>query len=110
MFFQISSQILLLKTFKISSYGNIWNDNFRKSRVPPDKLVAMVTPDNPENQKQLFLMLNIVILKVTKFQVPPPKRLGTVVKNILGGHHATRSNRVKVPMKRNFFNFSYERT
>ena len=21
-------------------------DNFRKSRVPPDKLVAMVTPDN----------------------------------------------------------------
>ena len=23
-----------------------------------------------------------------KFQLPPPKRLGTVVKNILGGHHA----------------------
>ena len=28
-----------------------------------------------------------LILKVTKFQLPPPKRLGTVVKNILGGHH-----------------------
>ena len=28
-------------------------------------------------------------LKVTKFQLPPPKRLGTVVENILGGHHAT---------------------
>ena len=25
-----------------------------------------------------------LILKVTKFQLPPPKRLGTVVKNILG--------------------------
>ena len=29
-------------------------------------------------------MLNRLILKVTKFQLPPPKRLGTVVKNILG--------------------------
>ena len=29
----------------------IWNDNFRKSRVPPDKLVAMVTLDNLGNQK-----------------------------------------------------------
>ena len=27
------------------------NDNFRKSRVPPDKLVAMVTLDNLGNQK-----------------------------------------------------------
>ena len=38
-----------------------------------------------------------LILKVTKFQLPPPKRLGTVVKNILGGHHASppMSNRVK---------------
>ena len=33
-------------------------------------------------------MLNRLILKVTKFQLPLPKRLGTVVKNILGGHHA----------------------
>ena len=33
-------------------------------------------------------MLNRLILKVTKFQLPPPKRLGTVVKNILVGHHA----------------------
>ena len=29
-----------------------------------------------------------LILKVTKFQLPPPKRFGTVVKNIFGGHHA----------------------
>ena len=29
-----------------------------------------------------------LILKVTKFQLPPSKRLGTMVKNILGGHHA----------------------
>ena len=29
-------------------------------------------------------MLHRVILKVTKFQLPPPKRLNTVVKNILG--------------------------
>ena len=29
-----------------------------------------------------------LILKVSKVQFPPPKRLGTVVKNILGGHHA----------------------
>ena len=31
-------------------------------------------------------MRNRSILKVTKFQLHPPKRLGTVVKNILGGH------------------------
>ena len=31
-------------------------------------------------------MLHRLILKVTKFQLPP-KRLGTVVKNILMGHH-----------------------
>ena len=38
-----------------------------------------------------------LILKVTKFQLPPPKRLVTVVKNILGGHHGPppMSNRVK---------------
>ena len=28
----------------------MWNDNFKKSRVLPDKLVAMVTPDNLGNQ------------------------------------------------------------
>ena len=30
-------------------------------------------------------MLHRLILKVTKFQLLPPKRLNTVVKNILGG-------------------------
>ena len=30
---------------------NISNDNFRKSRVPPDKLIAMVMLDNLGNQK-----------------------------------------------------------
>ena len=41
-------------------------------------------------------MLHRLILKVTKFQLPPPKRLGTVVKNIFGGHHAPSpmSNRI----------------
>ena len=41
-------------------------------------------------------MLNRLILKVTKFQLPPPKHLGTVVKNILGAHdaHPPMSNRV----------------
>ena len=33
-------------------------------------------------------MLHRLMLKVSKFQLPPPKRLSTVVKNILGGHHA----------------------
>ena len=33
-------------------------------------------------------MFHRLILQVTKFRVPPPKRLNTVVKNILGGHHA----------------------
>ena len=44
------------------------------------------------------MMLNRLILKVTKFQLPPPKRLGTVVKNILGDHYAPlrMSNRVKI--------------
>ena len=39
-----------------------------------------------------------LVLKVTKFQLPPLKSLGTVVKNIFGGHHAPpppMSNRVK---------------
>ena len=39
-------------------------------------------------------MLNRLILKVTKFQLPPAKRLGTVVKNILRDHHGPMSNRV----------------
>ena len=45
-------------------------------------------------------MLNRLILKVNKFQLPPPKRLSTVVKNILGGHHAPppMSNRVKTQL------------
>ena len=38
-------------TSKISFQGNIWNNNFRKSCVLPDKLVAVVTPDNIGNQK-----------------------------------------------------------
>ena len=69
--FQISSQILLLKSFKIFLEGNIWNDNFRNPGVLPDKLIAMVTPDNLGNQ------------------FPPPERLNTVVKNILEGYHDT---------------------
>ena len=42
-------------------------------------------------------MLNRLILKVTKFQLPPPKRLGTVVKNIWGAimPPPPMSNRVK---------------
>ena len=56
----------------------------RKSRVLPDKLAAFVTPDNPGNPNQLFVMFHRLILKVTKFQLPPPKRLSTVVENIFG--------------------------
>ena len=44
-------------------------------------------------------MLHKSILKVTKFPLPPPKRLSTVVKNILVGNNASpppppMSNRV----------------
>ena len=39
-------------------------------------------------------MLHRLILKVTKFQLPPPKRLGTVVKNILGAIMPPMSNKV----------------
>ena len=54
----------------------------------------MATPDNLEYQKYFF-MLNRLILKVTKFQLPPPKHLDTVPKNIWGGHNAPpMSNRV----------------
>ena len=76
-----------------------WNGNLRKSQVLADKLVAMVTLDNLGNQKQLFFMHHRLILKVTKFQLPPPKCLSTVVKNILffGGiiPPPSMSNRVK---------------
>ena len=37
--------------FRFEVKRNIWNDNVRKSRVLPDKLVIMVTPDNLGNQK-----------------------------------------------------------
>ena len=43
-------------------------------------------------------MLHKLILKVTKFQLCPPKGLGTVVNDIFGGHHAPPPpmlNRVK---------------
>ena len=40
-------------------------------------------------------MLNGLILKVTKFKLPRPKHLGTVVKNILGGHHRIKEDKVK---------------
>ena len=46
--------------------------------------------------KITFLMQHILILKVTKFQLPRVRRLGTMVKNILGDHHAPpMSYRVK---------------
>ena len=69
------------------------NDNFRKSQILPDKLVAMITPDNLENQKEHFFMLHRLILKATKFQLPTSERLSTVVKNFFflrggGGHHS----------------------
>ena len=32
-------------------------------------------------------MLHILILQVTRSEFPPPKRLGTLAKNILGAHH-----------------------
>ena len=41
-------------------------------------------------------MLHRLILKVTKFQAPPPKRLGTVGKSILGAIVPPMSNRVKL--------------
>ena len=54
--FQISSLISVLKAFKISFQGNIWNENFRKSRVLPDKLVAMVIPDNLGNHRRVNIL------------------------------------------------------
>ena len=41
-------------------------------------------------------MIHILILKVTKFQLPPGKRLSTVIKNILGGMMPPMSNSVEV--------------
>ena len=67
----------------MSLSGNIWNDIFRKSQVLPVKIVAMVTPDNLENQKKPFVMFHRAIFKVTKFQLPPLKRLSIVIQNIL---------------------------
>ena len=46
-------------------------------------------------------MLHRLILKVTKFQLPPPKRLSTVVKNILA-IIAPMSNRVKIERLRKY--------
>ena len=90
--FQISSQILLSKLLKfLYIERNIWNDKFRKSRVLPGKLVAMIIPDNLGNQKYFF-MPHRIIFKITKFYLLPPKHLSTVVKNICGG--SPMSNKV----------------
>ena len=45
--------------------------------------------------KITFLMLHGLILKVTKFNLPLPKPLRTVIKNILVGAIIPMSNRVK---------------
>ena len=50
----IPTQLLLLITFKISIKENIWNNDFRKSRVLSEKLVAMVTSDNNKELKITF--------------------------------------------------------
>ena len=44
----------------------------------------MVTPDNLGNQNDIF-MLHRLILKVTKFKLPPANLWSTVVKNIFFG-------------------------
>ena len=49
-------------------------------------------------------MLHGSMLKVTKFQVPPPKRFGRVIKNILGGHHA--SPPCQIGLNQSFTNIS----
>ena len=46
-------------------------------------------------------MLNRLILKVTKFQPPLPKSLGTVVKNILGAIMPPMSNRLNPAVQGN---------
>ena len=45
------SSIKLDFTFENFVIRKHMDDNFRKSRVLPDKLVAMVTPNNLGNQK-----------------------------------------------------------
>ena len=55
-------------------------------------------------------MLHSLILKVIKFHLPPSKRFGTVVKNILGGHHAPpMSNRVKTYFEKIFAKLNNQR-
>ena len=45
----------------------MWNDNFRKSRVLPEKLVAMITLDNNNNNnKTNDLILNLTPENVTQ--------------------------------------------
>ena len=56
-------------------------------------------------------MLHRLILKVTKFQLPPPpKHLGTVVKNILGGHHACPPCQIGLNRHRKASQFTYDYT
>ena len=76
------------------------NYKFREFQVLLDQLVAMVTPDILGNQKQCFLMLHRLILKVTKFQFHNPKRFSTVLKNIFfgrGGPHVKYVKAVCLP-------------
>ena len=53
-------------------------------------------------------MLHRLILKVRNFQLPTAERFRTVVKNILEGHHAPPSNRVKTKIKWKIQVFAYQ--
>ena len=51
-------------------------------------------------------MRHRLILKVTKFHLPPTKGLGTVVKNILGGHHAPPPPQCQIGLSRGYSNIT----
>ena len=56
--------------------------DLRKSRVLLNKIVAMVTSEIEGNQKYNYLMLDGLLLKVTKFQPPTLDYFSAVMKNI----------------------------
>ena len=71
-----NSTFNIRKSHKISSGKALYFRSYQP------KNVTWVENNPPPSPVPLGL-----ILKVNKFQLPPPKRLSTVVKNILGGHH-----------------------
>ena len=66
--------IFYFENFQNFAIRSIRDTNLKKSRVLLKKIGTVVTLETTGDQKEIFMMLQIFILKVTKFQSPTPNK------------------------------------